>query len=200
MIAVRRAPLLLATLLLAGCSVAPVPEIAYYRMPDATGAVAREQPVFLMPIVVDTLQADGLHGEQSILYATKPQGSYKSYHYQRWNDPPVSLLRRRLIRRLRDENVSPIVADNLPTSVAAVRISGLIDRFDRVKRDDGWHAEVRLELRADVGNDTLPAVLKTYEASIPAGSETIDATVRAFSAAVDQVLAQFTADLAQVQP
>lgn len=189
-----------AALLVGGCATTPVPEVSYYRMPEAKVAAPRAQPAFQMPVVVDTLLADGLHGEQSILYATKPGGSVRSYHYQRWNDPPVRLLQRRLIRILRESNVSPIVADRLATSVSAVRVSGVVDRFERVQRADGWYAEVRVELRADVGDEALPAVLKSYAAAVPAGAESIEATVRAFATATDQVLGEFAADLAQVEP
>jgi cholesterol transport system auxiliary component len=203
MMAMRAFPLIIAlaaVLGLGGCASAPVPEVSYYRMPEPQAPAPRSEPAFQMPVVVDTLLADGLHGEQSILYATKPGGSVRSYHYQRWNDPPVRVLQRRLIRILRDANVSPIVADRLPTSVSAVRVSGVVDRFERVKRADGWYAEVRIEFRADVGDEPLPAVLKSYEAAVPAGGESIEATVRAFAAAVDQVLGAFAADLAQVEP
>lgn len=190
----------LVLLALAGCAVAPVPEVAHYRMPAASGLVARESPAFQMPVIVDTFQADGLHGEQSILYATRPDSSIKSYHYQRWNDPPVRLLQRRLIRRLREENVSPMVADRLPTSVRAMRVSGIIERFERVKIDDTWYAVVRLELRAEISEEGLPAILRSFEASVPAASDSIQASVRAFAQATDQVLGEFTAELAQVDP
>jgi uncharacterized lipoprotein YmbA len=190
---------LVALLALAGCASAPVPDVAYYKMPDPR-VEPRAAPAFPMPVVVDTLLADGLHGEQSILYATKPGGSVRAYHYQRWNDPPVRLLQRRLIRMLRDGNVSPVVADRLPTSAAAVRVSGLVERFERVRREDGWYAEVRVELRADVGEEALPAILRSYEAAVPAGADTIEATVRAFAQATDKALASFVADLAQVEP
>jgi ABC-type uncharacterized transport system auxiliary subunit len=191
---------LAAALALAGCATTPVPEVSYYRMPEPVVEATRAQPAFQMPVVVDTLLADGLHGEQSILYVAKPGGSVRGYHYQRWNDPPVRLLQRRLIRILRESNVSPIVADRLPTSVSAVRVSGVVDRFERVRRDDGWYAEVRVELRADVGGEALPALLKTYEAAVPAESESIEATVRAFAVAIDQVLGAFAADLALLEP
>jgi uncharacterized lipoprotein YmbA len=193
-------PAVLAVLLLAGCSTTPVPEVAYYRMPEPQAGLPRERTAFQMPVVVDTLLADGLHGEQSILYATRPGGSVRSYHYQRWNDPPVRLLQRRLIRILREGNVSPVVADRLPTSISAVRISGVVDRFERVRREDGWYAEVRIELRADVGEEPLPAILRTYEAAIAAEGESIQATVRAFAAATDQVLGAFATELAGVEP
>jgi cholesterol transport system auxiliary component len=193
-------PAILAALLLAGCSTTPVPEVAYYRMPEPQAGAPRERPAFQMPVVVDTLLADGLHGEQSILYATRPGGSVRAYHYQRWNDPPVRLLQRRLIRILREGQVSPVVADRLPTSISAVRVSGVVDRFERVKRDDGWYAEVRIELRADIGDEPLPAILRSYEATVPAGAESIQATVRAFATATDQVLGEFAAELANVEP
>lgn len=194
--------LLLAMLvaLLSGCAVAPIPDVAYYRMPAAQVAGKRERPAFEMPIVVDTFVADGLYGNQAILYATSPTGSVRSYHYQLWNDPPVRLLQRRLIRRLRDEGISPMVADRLPTNVAALQVSGLIDRFERVKHDDGWHALVQVEMRAEILDQGLPLVLKTYSAREPADSESIQATVRAFARATDQILAEFAADLALVEP
>jgi uncharacterized lipoprotein YmbA len=197
---IRKIAVIGATIALAACSVAPVPEIAYYRMPEVMGVTPRERAAFQMPVVVETFLADGLHGEQSILYAGSPTGSVRAYHYQLWNDPPVRLLQRRLIRRLREEMLSPVVADRLPTSVAAVRVSGLIDRFERVKHDDGWYAEVRLELRADIQDGGLPAILKVYESSMRAESDSIQATVRAFTAATDQVLAAFAADLALIEP
>jgi cholesterol transport system auxiliary component len=190
---------LIATATLAGCAAAPVPELNHYKMPDPV-IEPRTEPAFAMPVVVDTLLADGLHGEQSILYASKPGGSVRAYHYRRWNDPPVRLLQRRLIRMLRQGNVSPVVADRLPTRAAAVRISGVVDRFERVQREDGWYAEVRVELRADVGEEALPAVLRSYEAAVPAGSETIEDTVRAFAGATDQVLGAFIEDLVRVEP
>lgn len=203
MMALRAVPLIItlgALVGLGGCASAPVPEVSYYRMPEPQVAAPGGEPAFQMPVVVDTLLADGLHGEQSILYATKPGGSVRGYHYQRWNDPPVRLLQRRLIRILRESNVSPIVADRLATSVSAVRVSGVVDRFERVRRDDGWYAEVRVELRADVGGEALPALLQTYEAAVPAESESIEATVRAFAIAIDQVLGAFAADLALLEP
>lgn len=191
-------------LTLAGCGSTPVPDIAYYRMPDfraTDGGAARATPLFQIPIVVDPFLADGLHSEQAILYAAKEGASVKAYHYQLWNDAPVRLVQRRLIQRLRAENISPVVSDRLPSSVATIHLSGLVEHFERVNLGgDTWVVDVSVEIRADLGQDGLPAILKTYSARVPTESVSIQATVRAFSQGLDQVLGEFVEDLSQVEP
>lgn len=189
-----------AALILAACSAAPVPELRYYRMPDPVPARAFDAPVYELPLVVDALLADGLHAQQAILYATTPGGAVRTYHYQLWNDPPGRLLQRRLVRQLRASGIAPLVADRLPARVEQVRITGLIERFERVRSDTGWAAVVRLELRADAGDGRLPILIGTYGAEVPAADDTMQASVRAFAAATDEVLARFIADLAARRP
>jgi cholesterol transport system auxiliary component len=185
--------------LMTGCSSPPVPDEAYYRLPTAREVARRETPAIRTPIVVDTFLADGVHGEQAILYQLGPEASIKAYHYQQWDDPPVRMLQRRLIRRLRDEGVATTVADRLPSGVDSLRIIGLIERFERVETgDDQWEAHVRIEMRVDSDDPgRLPRVLKSYSAVEPAESQTMQATVRAFARAVDRVFDEFVADLVQ---
>lgn len=194
----RRLAALAAAALLAACGSAPVPDQAYYRLPAADDITKLQQPVFVEPILVDTFLADGLHEEQGILYATSVGGSVKAYHYQLWNDPPSRLLQRRLIARLREAGItSGVVADRVPSQLSALRVSGLIDRFERQKTDAGWFAAVKLELRVDVGSNELPVLLKSYESLQPADNESIQATIRAFAAAIDDVFARFVEDFAK---
>lgn len=183
---------------LAGCESAPIPDVMHYRMPTQEKVEPAGTPLFAEPFVVDVFLADGLHSEQSILYQTSPNGPVKAYHYQLWNDPPVRLLQRRLIRRLRNENVAPIVTDRLPVSLDAVRVSGLVERFERVKENEAWSAVVRVELRADHGDQGLPVLLEAYEVVEPADGESIQATVRAFARATDEVNTRFVADLRRI--
>jgi uncharacterized lipoprotein YmbA len=184
-----------AALSVAACSSTPVPEVRYYRMPDPAPPAAQAAPVFDVPLVVDALLADGLHAQQAMLYQTTPGGPVRTYHYQLWNDPPGRLLQRRLVRQLRAARIAPVIADRLPSRIDQVRITGLVERFERVRTDAGWAAAVRLELRADTGDTQLPAVLGTYEAVVVADGETMQATVRAFATATDQVLARFIDEL-----
>jgi len=183
---------------LAGCESAPIPDVVHYRMPTQEKHVPTGRPHFADPLVVDVFLADGLHSEQSILYQNSPEGPVKAYHYQLWNDPPVRLLQRRLIRRLRNENMAPVIADRLPTNLNSVRVSGLLERFERVKENEVWSVVVRIEMRVDQGDQGLPILLESYEASEPTDGESIQATVRAFSRATDDVNARFVADLRKV--
>lgn len=186
-----------AAVLLAACGSTPVPEVRYYTLPAATGIEAAADPVLSLPIRVESFSADGLHSEQGILYATSPNGPVRTYHYQLWNDPPPSLLQKRLIARLRAANYSSVVAARLPGEVGAFNLSGDVQTFERVRGADGnWRVEIRLELRADVGDTELPVVLKTYSASVPTESESMQATARAFAAGIDDIFARFLADLA----
>jgi cholesterol transport system auxiliary component len=196
--AASRLAVLATAALLAACGSAPVPDQAYYKLPPATGVAALDPAPFADPVLVDTFLADGAHDEQAILYSTVEGGSIKAYHYQLWNDPPVRLLQRRLIARLRDAGITTgVVADRVPSQVTALRVSGLIDRFERQKTDAGWVAAVKLEMRVDVGSSELPILLKSYESLQPADNDSIQATIRAFAAAVDDVFARFIEDFAK---
>jgi uncharacterized lipoprotein YmbA len=190
----RGAPLI-ALLALAACGSAPVPDVAFYKMPPARTTATRTAPLVATPILVEGFAADGLYGQQAILYSLKLGGSVRAYHYQLWNNTPSRLLQRRLIRRLRDELYSPLVADRLPTKLAPTRISGVIERFERVQTPEGWIASVRIELRVDRQDGDAPLLMKSYELDVPAASDTIDATIRAFAAAIDDIYTRFVADL-----
>lgn len=187
---------LLAALALAACASDPIPEVTYFRLPPPAPVEARSPPALQDPVVVDVFLADGLHGEQAILYQNRPGSGIKAYHYQLWNDPPVRMLQRRLIRRLRDAGISPLVTDRLSTNLAAVRVSGVLESFERVRNGEGWDVSVAIEMRADSSGSALPQLLKTYSATVPAESATIQAAVRAFAVAVDQVFGEFAHDLA----
>jgi cholesterol transport system auxiliary component len=148
--------------------------------------------------VVDSLIADGVYNDQAILYVGRPEGSIKAYHYQLWEEPPGQLLQRRLIDTLRARNASRLVTDRLPPSIDSLRISGRIERFERVRVDGGWMARVRLELRVEHGAQRAPLLLSEYGADVPTETETIQSTVRAFADAIDQSYAAFWAELQQV--
>jgi cholesterol transport system auxiliary component len=196
----RWAAIVALALSLAACGSQPVPDVAYYVLPPARDVVARDTPAFATPVLVDVFLADGLHAEQAILYSTKPGSSIKAYHYQLWNDPPTRLVQRRLIKRLRDAAVSPLVTDRIPGGLSLLHINGYINRFERINTGTTWAAVVDIELRVDSGDDQLPLLLKTYAAQVDADSDSMQGTVRAFTHALDQVLAEFTEDLATLQP
>lgn len=184
-------------LLLLGCAGAPVPDVAYYRMSDAAAGQPSDDKHFSIPIVVDSLVADGVYNDQAMLYVLRAEGSIKAYHYQLWDEPPGQLLQRRLIDTLRARNASRLITDRLPPSLDSVRVSGRIERFERVKQGDVWLARVRLELRAEHGAQREPLLLSEYGADVPASTDSMQSTVRAFASAIDQSFAAFWAELQQ---
>lgn len=193
--------LVAAVLLLAACASAPVPDMAFYRMasvPDPARA-ADAEPRFPIPITVSPFRADGVYNDQAILYALKPEGSIKAYHYQLWDEPPSLMLQRRLIDQLRAEFAAKLITDRLPPGLDALRISGRLQRFERVRMNQRWHARVRMEIRVERRQQDAPLLLDEYGADVEAESDTIQASIRAFAAALDQSYAAFSADLAQLE-
>ena len=184
-----------------GCGTVPeVPEVRYYRLPPPAELPNAESEAFQQALVVEPLSADGVYNEQAILYSLKPDGNLKPYHYQLWSDPPGRLLQRRLIANLRSARMAPLVTDRLPAAQPSLRITGLIERFERVRISgkgdaERWQVYVALQFRLD-RNDDRPLLEKSYRAEVPTESASIQATVRAFAKAIDQCFAQFRGDLA----
>lgn len=187
-------------LALAACAGAPgIPETTYFRLPPRVKPTPLPEPPLAYPIVVDTLLADGLYSDQAIIYSLDPEGArLRAYHYQLWIDPPVRLLQRRLIGALRDANVAPLVADRLPTQTQALRVEGRIERFERIRRDDGsYKIAVALSLRADVRDGKPPLVLKEYSRQMPVTGTTVRDSVDVIAVALDEIYAEFVRDLAR---
>jgi cholesterol transport system auxiliary component len=181
--------------LLGGCGVPAVPDFTYYRLPRPAPITPEAAPLY-GDIVVDVFGADGLYADQALVYALDADaGELRQYHYQLWTDPPTRVLQRRMIVQLRDAKIGAQVTDQLPASHPAVRISGMILRFDRAPNPAGGYiATVALKLRADDANGT-PIIDDYYHAERPAASGDLKATVDAYGAALDQIYAKFYADL-----
>lgn len=183
--------------LLAGCASGPgIPDTSYFRLPPPAAVAAAPTPLLDGPLVVETFLADGVHSDQALLYSLDPDGErLRAYHYQLWVDPPTRMLQRRLIGTLRAANAAPLVAERLPPGALRWRINGRIEAFERVRRDDGWHVQVALQLRLDRSDDPLPRLLRDYRRERPAGGESVRDAVRAMGAAVDDIYAEFLAEL-----
>jgi uncharacterized lipoprotein YmbA len=187
----------LALTALAGCGSPTVPDFTYYRLPRPEPLPESPAPLFRESIVVDVFGADGLYADQALIYALDDSAQeLRQYHYQLWTDPPTRILQRRLIQQLRGAKISAQVTDELPASSAAVRISGVILRFDRIPiaAGGGFNAVIALKLCADAP-DGVPLLDEYYRAEVPASGASVKATVDAYGAALDQIYAQFYADL-----
>ncbi len=193
----RAFALVLAVSLLSACASAPgIPETTYFRLPPRPAVEAAAEPAFLHPIAVDTFIADGLHSDQALIYSLDPAGArLRAYHYQLWVDPPVRMLQRRLIGLLREANAAGTVADRLPAQTRRVRVSARLERFERIRRDEGWVTAVTLQMRVDGPEGDLPMLLREYSEEVPAGGPSVRDSVLALGSAVDRIYAAFLGDL-----
>jgi ABC-type uncharacterized transport system auxiliary subunit len=187
-----------ALLALVACSPPTVPDMTYFRLPPPAAEVAQRAPTFAIPVDVSVFGADGLYAEQAIIYSADADGgTLHNYHYQLWIDPPARLLQRRLIGALRDAKAAPLVTDRLPASTDALRVSGLILRFDRAHGADGYAAKVVLQLRVERAGELLSE--RVYRAEAPANGDELKASVAAFGTALDRIYGEFLGDLALLQ-
>ncbi len=184
-----------AALALAACNVPTVPDFTYYRLPKPQSLEAARAPL-RDAIVVDAFGADGLYADQALVYAVDADGQQlRQYHYQLWTDPPTRVLQRRLIVMLREAGLSREVTDELPASRAAIRIHGVLLRFDRVPKGDGsWSVSVSLKLRADAPDGT-PLVDEFYRDDEMVAGTDIKTSVDAYGVVLDRLFARFYADL-----
>jgi cholesterol transport system auxiliary component len=188
-----------AALSLAACSPPTVPDVTYYRLPPLGTVPRLATPLSVLPIEVATFRAEGVYAEQSVLYATTPEGgALRAYHYQLWSDPPSRSLQERLTNRLRDSGVAPLVTDRLPASVQALRIQGRIRRYERVQQAQGAIVQVEFEMRVEQDSGE-PLLEQSYSAQQTAADDTMAATVQAFGNAVDATFAKFQTDLVALE-
>lgn len=181
---------------LSACSVAPVPDYSYFRMPRAQALQVSKQPWSPQPIVVSALVADGLYGDQPLVYALDVQArELRQYHYQLWADPPTRVIQRRLIGLLRNANAAALVTDELPASHPTLHIGGAILRFDRVPRDAGGFGVVVVLKLSARDSDGEVLVENIYRSEIAASDTSLGGTVTAFGTALDDIFARFYAEL-----
>jgi cholesterol transport system auxiliary component len=187
-------------LALAGCSVPEVPDVTYFRLPPAAALPHAQRPLSLLPIEVETFDAEGVYSEQALIYSLDPSASaLRTYHYQLWSDPPTHALQTRMVGALRESGIASLVTDRLPASTSALRIRGTIRRFERVADGNGgFKAVVAIDIRIEE-DEGEPVLEQQFKAEQPAADGTLDATVAAFGLAVDKVFGAFYSDLVGLQ-
>jgi len=191
--------LAVSALLLDGCSVPEIPDVVYYRLPPAAAFPHADKPMSLLPIEVDTFNAAGVYAEQALIHTVGAEtGALQTYHYHLWSDPPTHGLQARLVSALRASGIAGLVTDRLPASTHALRIRGIIRRYERINDGTGFRVAVALEMRVEQ-DEGEPLIEQEYRAEEVAAGATLDATVAAFGVAVDKVFAAFYQDLVALQ-
>ena len=147
--------------------------------------------------MLDGFRADGVHGERPILYANDADSLKTSqYHYQLWNDPPPTMVQRRLQEIFTKAGVASYVTDRLGLREPAYRLQGSIYRFERVLVE-GQPQEVvvgiRLRLLADTGSK--PYFESDELVRLPVSGDRVEDSAVALTAGIDEIGRRFIAAL-----
>lgn len=193
----RLAALLLAGLLLASCAAPPaLPDFRYYRLAPPSTLEPLAEPALDAPLVINNVQADGVHGERPILYATDADSlRISQYHYQLWNDPPPALVLRRALYLYGTRNLASLVTERLDPRVSAYRLSTRLFRFEVIRLGVNREVVVAMQMRLDRDGETLPVLERRVELRREASGERLEEGTRALSEALDAALLEFASEL-----
>jgi len=187
--------LLLALFLVACSAPKPLPDFRYYRLPEPVTPHTRASSPLQLPLVVESIRADGVRGERPILYSSANDAlKLLQYHYQLWVDPPGSLVQRRLLDRLSEARIAPLVTDRLSPRDPLVRVTGSLRRFERVSRGAGWTVVVSMQLRAEMDGAALPLFDRRFEQTREVADD-LGETVTAFAECIDAIALELTNQL-----
>jgi ABC-type uncharacterized transport system auxiliary subunit len=183
----------------AGCTTTPVPDFRYYRLPPPSVGTVVERPSFELPVVVEAFKADGVLAERPILYSIDPAAvRLAQYNYQLWIEPPPVLVQRRWLEVLQRRGVAPLVTDKLSGRQPAFRLSGRIERFERLRVGDSTEIAVALTVRVDQDGLAAPRLERRYEERRTVEGAELKDSVAAIGAALDAILERWLEDWAQV--
>ena len=184
--------------ILSACATDPLPDYRYYRPSTALQPQALAQPPLFAALEVEGFRADGVFGERPIVYsfAEEPQ-KLSQYHYQLWTDPPGAILQRRFIDVLSAMEVSTLVTARASPRAEPVKLSGVIERLERVRVAPGkWQVVVKLRIRVETHRGKEPLLERVYDRSLEVADDSLAASVERFGQAIDGIAENVVNDLA----
>ncbi|OZI28292.1 hypothetical protein CEG14_24745 [Bordetella genomosp. 1] len=192
----RCAPLVLAAILLAGCSVGRVgtPPGLFDLGPSADTAAVSPLPP-RVPIQLAYTASPVLY-ESGVIWRVGESASPKSYATYRWTQPPATLVRERLIDRLSLEG-AVMVESAVP---AAVQLQVSLVRFEQVFAADGQRSEGRIVLQAVAIQDRKVLGQTRVARAVPAPTQDAPGGVQALRQATDAAADELAGWLARTLP
>jgi len=184
-------------LALSGCAMLPASEtLAFYRLPDANGAVvdaAVPGPVRL-PMVLRVATPYGNRAVDSTRILVVPEADRVSaYKGARWSDTVPVLLRDRLIQSFRDAEVFRTVVADSGNLGADVELSSDLSRFHVIYRSGSPVAVVALDATLVEPASSRILASRRFLAERAVQGKAVPEVVQAFGLAVDELTSQLLA-------
>ena len=190
---------LLASLALAGCSQAPVPEDQFYRFSVPPPATRFAVPPLESGLVIERFAAQGLLSERAVIFATQDNpDTLRRYHYHFWVDSPTRMLQELLAAFLRSQNTAPWVATPAMRLKPGYILTGKIQRLEHL-RGRTHQAVVQLEFGLYRTADGQLALLRSYTEKTHAGDGSVRGAVDGFNDALTRIFARLSSDIAAAQ-
>lgn len=183
-----------AALIVTGCSQPPVPKDNYYRL-QVVAPEAASETLFKGVVEVMRFVADGLTASRPIVYS-KAGSPYQlnAYHYHFWTDPPIVMLRDQLVDFLRAANVADLIVTPEIRSRADYVLTAKIKRLEKITGSTP-RAVVELELGLQENQKDTVLLLQTYRVETTAKSDSVGDAVIALNKALTSVYTLFVEDL-----
>jgi len=185
--------LLMAVVLLAGCTQPPIPQDHFYRVTLRGPAQGANLPAG--PILVERFTADGLVAARPIVFTEGPAHVLQTYHYHYWVEPPPIMLQTALADYLRKAGAAQVVTPELKVE-ADITITSRIRAFEQVRGSAGGSVRVQLELAATERKGGRLLLLKVYGAEPRTSGASVGEAAQQLGAALDQIFAEFVRDFA----
>jgi len=189
---------MLSVLVSLGCvGGASPPEDRFYRLaPELEAPAAPAEPVLAGVLRVEPPRGDALTDERAILWTRGGASSRIDRHrYHYWVEPPTDAVGDQLVDVLRRAGVARSVVAPDVRGAVDYRLTGRLERFERVLGDggSGVHVLLRLALHDEGGGGVLWRAC--FEERRDAAGDSVDDAVAAFAAALEAILTRVVRDL-----
>jgi len=184
---------LMTSVVIGGCTQAPVPQDRYYRI----SAPAPTSGRLLLPgaVEVDRFGAEGLTSGRAIVFVDGDgEDTLQEYNYDFWHKPPGDMLRDVLIDYLRASNVTNNFVTPEMRADADYLLTGRIQAFETV-RGSAPKAIVVLEIAVTDAKTGAVRLVRSYRAEVPASNGSVKAAVAAVNQGVGDIFIRFLGDL-----
>ncbi len=198
----RRLAILLAIIAMTiqgGCLSGPVPRDRFFRLEVPDAAARLELPRLRGRLLVDSIRGSEMTLERLMLYRSADDPSQvKREGYDQWVDSPPAMVQRALVEFLRSANAAREVITPELRLGADFRLSGRLDRFERLVGQGSPRATIEIEFTLVRLEDRELLLLESYREEEPADGDGIGSSAKAFSRALHRILQRLTLDLPEV--